>query len=67
MEALGPPGPFQYVVTPAPKRPVDVRFSPDGNALYVVDIGAITALPAGAGPMARAFPKTGVVWRIVRN
>lgn len=65
--ALGPAGPFQYVLTPGPKRPVDVRFSPDGNALYVVDIGAITALPAGAGPMVRAFPKTGAVWRIVRQ
>ena len=64
--ALGPPGPFQYVVTPGPKRPVDVRFSPGGDALYVVDVGAITGLPAGAGPMAQAFPKTGAVWRITR-
>jgi glucose/arabinose dehydrogenase len=66
-EALGPPGPFQYVLTRGPKRPVDVRFSPSGDALYVVDVGAITALPAGAGPMAQAFPKTGAVWRITRN
>jgi glucose/arabinose dehydrogenase len=65
--ALGPPGPFEYVLTPGPKRPVDVRFSPNGEALYVVDVGAITALPAGAGPMAQAFPKTGAVWRIVRE
>jgi hypothetical protein len=66
-EALGPSGPFEHVVTPGPKRPVGVKFSPDGNSLYVVDIGAIVALPAGAGPMARAFPGTGVVWRITRE
>ena len=65
--ALGPPGPFQYVVTPGPKRPVDARFSPSGDALYVVDVGAIVAAPAGAGPLAMALPKTGAVWRIVRE
>ena len=65
--ALGPPGPFRYNVTPGPKRPVDVRFSPGGDALYVVDVGAIVALPAGAGPMVQAFPKTGAVWRITRG
>jgi glucose/arabinose dehydrogenase len=65
--ALGPPGPFEYVSTPGPKRPVDVRFSPSGDALYVVDVGAIVALPAGAGPMVQAFPKTGAVWRITRE
>jgi glucose/arabinose dehydrogenase len=65
--ALGPAGPWQFVLTPGPKRPVDVRFSPSGDALYVVDIGGLVALPAGAGPMARPFPKTGVVWRITRQ
>ncbi len=65
--ALGPPGPFRYNLTPGPKRPVDVRFSPGGDALYVVDVGAIAALPAGAGPMVQAFPKTGAVWRITRG
>jgi glucose/arabinose dehydrogenase len=65
--ALGPEGPYRYVVTSAPKRPVDARFSPDGRALYIVDVGAILAAPAGAGPMAMAMPKTGVVWRVVRE
>ena len=50
-----------------PKRPADVRFSPSGDALYVVDVGAIVALPADAGPMVQAFPKTGAVWRITRE
>jgi glucose/arabinose dehydrogenase len=64
--AEGPKG-FEYVVTPGPKRPVDVRFSPDGNALYVADVGAITSLVGAAGPTVLAFPGTGVVWRIVRD
>lgn len=64
--ALGPKG-QEYVATAAPKRPVDVRFSPDGSALYVVDIGALTGFPAGAGPVVRPFPGSGVVWRIVRD
>ena len=46
-EALGSKG-YEYVATAAPKRPVDVRFSPDGNALYVVDIGALAGFPAAA-------------------
>lgn len=64
--ALGPKG-QEYVATAAPKRPVDVRFSPDGNTLYVVDIGALTGFPAGAGPAARPFPGSGVVWRVVKD
>jgi DNA-binding beta-propeller fold protein YncE len=43
---------------------VGVKFSPDGKSLYVVDIGAIAAAPAGFGPFVRAFPGSGVVWRI---
>jgi DNA-binding beta-propeller fold protein YncE len=44
-------------------HPVGVRFSPDGSALYVGDIGAISPFLAGAGP----FPGTGVIWRITRE
>ncbi|HVL69068.1 MAG TPA: PQQ-dependent sugar dehydrogenase [Vicinamibacterales bacterium] len=64
--SLGPKG-QEYVTTPGPKRPVDVKFSPDGNALYVVDIGALVGFAAGGGPAARPFPGSGVVWRIVRE
>src|SRR5204862_6637709 len=47
-EALGPKG-FEYVATAGPKRPVDVKCSPDGNVLYVVDLGAMVEVPAAIG------------------
>ncbi len=64
--ALGPKG-WEYVATPAPKHPVEAQFSPDGRALYVVDIGALSPFLAGAGPFPRAFPGTGAIWRITRE
>ena len=64
--ALGPKG-MEYVVTAGPRRPVDVQFSPDGNALYVVDVGAMAILPTATGPVPRPFPGTGTVWRITRE
>jgi hypothetical protein len=45
---------------------VDVTFSPDGDALYVVDTGAIAVLPTAA-PAPQPFPGTGVIWRITRE
>ena len=65
-EALGPAG-LEYVATAGPKRPVDLRFSPDGSALYVVDIGPIHYVKGEKGPEPMAFPGTGVVWRITRK
>ena len=50
-----------------PRRPVEARFSPDGEALYVVDIGVIGFDLAGAGPFPTPVPGTGVIWRISRN
>lgn len=64
--ALGPRG-AEYVATSAPKHPVDVRFSPDGNALYVADLGAFAVYLAGPAPFPRPFPGTGVIWRITRD
>lgn len=63
---LGQKG-FEYVTTAGPRRPVDVRFSPDGGALYVVDIGAMAVISTAAGPAPRPFPMTGVIWRITRE
>ena len=65
-EALGPQG-LEYVTTAGPKRLVDVAFSPEGDALYVVDIGPIQYVKGAKGPEPRAFPGTGVVWRISRK
>jgi glucose/arabinose dehydrogenase len=45
------------------ERPVAVKFSPDGAALYVVDFGVMTMDEKGARPR----PRTGVLWRITRE
>lgn len=64
--ALGPKG-MEYVATAGPKRPVDVRFSRDGESLYVVDFGAIAVIKTAIGPAPRPFPNTGAIWRISPN
>jgi glucose/arabinose dehydrogenase len=61
--ALGPTG-FEHVATSGLKRPIDVKFSNDGTALYVVDFGAITTIPTALGAAPRPFPGTGALWRI---
>jgi glucose/arabinose dehydrogenase len=45
------------------ERPVAVRFSPDGRALYVVDFGVLTVGERGPQPR----EKTGVLWRVTRE
>jgi len=62
-EALGPKG-MEYVATAGLKRPVDVKFHPSGDALYIVDVGAMVDVPTAIGPTARPFPETGAIWRI---
>jgi glucose/arabinose dehydrogenase len=64
--ALGPKG-LEYVTTAGPKRIVDLRFSREGDALYVVDIGPIHYVPGPQGPKAVAFQGTGVIWRVSRS
>jgi uncharacterized membrane protein len=49
--------------SPGPRRIMDARFLPRGDALYVVDFGAVFMTPDGP----RAAPRTGVVWRIVSD
>jgi len=66
-DALGPAeNHLEYVQTAGPKRIVGVRFSPNGDALYVADIGAIAIFPSPT-PAIQAFPGTGVIWRITKE
>ncbi|HWJ91851.1 MAG TPA: hypothetical protein VNR87_12105 [Flavisolibacter sp.] len=53
--------------TPGPRRPVEAKFSKDGEALYIVDIGVIGFDLAGAGPFPVPVPGTGVIWRISKQ
>lgn len=46
--------------TAGPRRLMDVRFAPQGEALYVVDFGAMFVDQHGITPV----PRTGVLWRI---
>jgi glucose/arabinose dehydrogenase len=64
--AMGPPG-YETVATTGPRRLVQARFSPDGEALYIIDFGAMAAFPAGGGPVVHPFPGTGVMWRVTRS
>lgn len=53
--------------TAGPRRPVEAKFSHDGKALYIVDIGVIGFGVAGAGPFPIPVPGTGVIWRITKE
>lgn len=64
--ALGPKqNNLEYVQTAGPKQIVGVRFSKDGETLYVADIGAIAVIPS-ATPAIHPYPGSGVVWPITR-
>jgi hypothetical protein len=58
---------LEYVATAGPKRIVDLKFSPAGDALYVVDIGPIHYARGAEGPKPMAFPGTGVTWRVSKS
>ncbi len=45
------------------ERPISVRFSPTGTALYVVDFGVLTTRDGNVDPRLG----TGVLWRITRE
>ena len=53
-------GPASQLDAGGLERPVAVRFSPDGSALYVVDFGVMLTTRDGPIPQ----PGTGVLWRI---
>jgi glucose/arabinose dehydrogenase len=56
-------GPASKVGGGGLERPIAARFSPDGEALYVVDFGVMTTGEGGVDPR----PHTGVLWRITRE
>ncbi|MBC5992843.1 PQQ-dependent sugar dehydrogenase [Pontibacter cellulosilyticus] len=45
------------------ERPVSVKFSPDGQSLYIVDFGIMETGDNGPEPKL----KTGVIWKITKN
>lgn len=65
-DALGPKG-REYVATAGPKRLIDVRFSPDGESLYVVDLGPLEFTGPEGKKTPRPYPGEGVVWKIGRS
>ena len=56
-------GPASWLDSGGLERPLNVRFSPDGSALYVVDFGVLTTRGGEFEPE----QKTGVIWRIERT
>lgn len=46
-----------------PERPIDCKFSPDGEELYVLDFGHVAANAFNIIP----FANSGVLWRITRR
>lgn len=56
-------GPASWLESGGLERPVNVRFSPDGRILYVVDFGVLTTTEGKFAPR----EQTGVIWRIERN
>jgi glucose/arabinose dehydrogenase len=57
-------GPASRLGRPGLERPVAVRFSPDGRALYVVDFGVLRMDESGKS---HAQPATGTLWKITRS
>ncbi|HLA14910.1 MAG TPA: PQQ-dependent sugar dehydrogenase, partial [Gemmatimonadaceae bacterium] len=56
-------GPASQIGSKGIERPVDARFGPGGDALYITDFGIMTV--SEAGPVARE--RTGVIWRVRRT
>ena len=56
-------GPASLLGTGGLERPIAARFSPDGNALYVVDFGVLTTSGSAVNPK----DTTGRLWRITHE
>lgn len=46
-----------------PQRPVDVKFDPSGERLYVLDFGTLSGNLAGIIP----YALSGILWRVTRR
>jgi hypothetical protein len=56
-------GPASWLGKGGLERPVSVKFSPSGDALYVVDFGIMKITERGPMPQER----TGMIWKISKN
>lgn len=56
-------GPASSLKTGGLERPVAIKFSKDGNAMYVVDFGILEVTKKGPAPK----QSTGVIWKIVKR
>ena len=56
-------GPASYLSGGGLERPLSVKFSPSGDAMYVVDFGQIQMTDKGALPQ----QNTGVIWKITKQ
>ena len=56
-------GPASWLDSGGLERPLNVKFSPDGRALYIADFGVMTTRDGNIQPR----PGTGVMWRITRT
>jgi glucose/arabinose dehydrogenase len=56
-------GPASTLKTGGLERPVSVKFSPDGNTMYIVDFGVLEVTKQGPAPK----QKTGMIWKVVKG
>lgn len=56
-------GPASWLKTGGLERPIEVRFSPDGGSMYIVDFGVLQMTKQG--PAAKT--ETGVIWRVKKK
>jgi hypothetical protein len=56
-------GPASWSEKGGLERPISVKFSPDGEALYIVDFGIMRMTKKGPEPQV----KTGMVWKVKKG
>lgn len=56
-------GPASWQKSGGLERPISVRFSPDGTALYVVDFGILLMDKTGPKPQ----EQTGMIWKVTKE